>query len=273
MQFKEKKNIFEFAQSFKEYWSNNSESQYTPSFLVLGKDDVYSCVILVKSDQDIQPIVNLFKIGADINLAAVCMDNKDWMDNDCLSVIYSNKKIYECKTFEYKVEDKKFVWESEKELSFVDKNSWTIMHLMVSRNYVDENISVLKKFGFDEARQYYHNFRSVCSYVNTHYDVFIVDLLSAKHPEWCEADMKLKKLCEYLLNEKRISKSCFDKLIACQDLLGSETFLNKVTEIVQAELDQCDLAFIVSPSLFAERLQKNIFDFKYDLHKSELISW
>lgn len=272
MKLKLENNVFEFAQSFKQYWFKHSNSEYAPSFMILGKDGVCSCVIVVDDEKDFLPIIKLYKAGADINLAAICI-NRAIESKSSLSVLHFDKDEFKGKIFNYSLNNNELTWGEEKNISVDEKNSWLLIQSIMSQSSDHDNKTILESLGFNEARQFYHNYRSVCCYVNDKFKVFIIDLLSAKHPEWCDASMKLKKLCDFLLHYKHINQNCYEKLMQCENLLGSESFIQKVITIIDQEIEKCDANFIVSSNFFAEKLQKNIFDFKYDLHKSELISW
>ena len=75
MAFREDSDIFSFAKNFKEYWSKHSKSISTPTFLIVGNDQKYSCIVVVDFDCDLVQIIKAFKIGANINYLAIGQEN------------------------------------------------------------------------------------------------------------------------------------------------------------------------------------------------------
>jgi|694.fasta_scaffold00059_42 hypothetical protein len=275
--FTEEKNIFNFAQKFKEYWSSHSKSISTPSFLIFGKKGSPSCIVFSKNDYEIASIVKLFKVGASIDQVCICVDgniNTEKKDSS-FSILFYNDNSFDGKCFDYKCDsDYKITWNDESPINLENKNSWLLIQSIIKSKPEDQDDSAfLNRIGFSEDRQYLHNIRSVYSFVSSKYDLFIIDLISAKHPDWCDASTKMKKLCKYLLVNKLISDECFLQLLETMPLLGTVKFIDGVTSIVKENIKNCDINVIISPEHFAENLQRKIFDFNFDLYKSDFYSW
>lgn len=271
MYFNQEKHIFNFVKDFSQYWLMHSKSSFIPSFAIVGKDDSFSAIVIFKNDDDILSVIKDYKIGSGINFVAVCSQiNKN--KKSYISTFVCNKDVASGKHLCFNCDmNLNIEWLQEHDVSpenkliFILKN--TINNLeAVSINFIDE-------LGFTQERQYYHNIRNVSSYVKKKYDVFILDLLSGKHPDWCDAKIKFEKLLEYLKSKKIIPDDCYAELLKTHLYLGNKKFISEVESIVRKYEEKIDNKILISPALFAETLHLKIFDFDYDLHKSELICW
>jgi hypothetical protein len=137
----------------------------------------------------------------------------------------------------------------------------------------DDVAQIVSTLGFSEDRQYFHNLRFVFSYLEKNENLYIIDLISPSNPEWVDASDKLVKLLDFLERKKIISTTCKKEIQNIKDYLGKAIFVHKVEEIAKENWQMCDAHQLVSPAVFAEILHHKIFDYKYDLHNFELISW
>ena len=63
------------------------------------------------------------------------------------------------------------------------------------------------------------------------------------------------------------------QILKLADLLGKETFVDALNELVTQFSSEFDTRITGELNFFAEKLHRKIFDYNYDLHKSELIDW
>lgn len=269
------KDIFEFSKIFKTYWSQHSGSKVIPSFLLITSDGVCDAIILLKSNDLLEVTAKALRSGAGIKSFAVGVDG-DIRKNcagDTLSVLKVDLGSMELKIFPYSfVDHNNLEWGQEQNV--VDCSQWinyqSILHMDTQMDNVEE---IGKSLGFTPQRSYFHSLRFVFSYLEKNSDIYVIDLISASHPEWVDANEKLVLICDDLLKRGWIPKELHESLIATEDLLGKASFTHQVERLLTEHVDRCNMKEFVSSAVFAELLHRKIFDYEHDICKSELIAW
>jgi hypothetical protein len=279
LQDEREKNVFEFAKTFKEFWSEHSHSAVIPSYVVFGRNNICSAIILFKDNSIIENTIRILRSAAKIDSFALCIDGditKNSVGN-VLSVVDVKPNSMAMKLFNYSIEDNFDVsWTGE--LDIVDCSRYcrfqAILHQDLSLTDAKDDVAhIISTLGFSEDRQYFHNLRFVFSYLEKNESLYIIDLISPANPDWVDASDKLVKLLDFLERKKFISATCKKEIQNIKDCLGKAAFVRKVEEIAKENWQMCDAHKLVSPAVFAEILHHKIFDYKYDLHNFELISW
>lgn len=279
LQDEKEKNVFEFAKIFKKFWSEHSHSSVIPSYVIFGRNNICSAIILFKDNSIIENTIRVLRSGAKIDSFALCIDGditKNSVGN-VLSVVDIKPNSMTTKLFNYNIKDDfDVVWTNEDDV--VDCSKYhrfqSILHQHFNSTDVKDDVKeLISNFGFSEDRQYFHNLRFVFSYLGKNENLYIIDLISPSKPEWVDAFEKLTKLLDFLERKKIISATCREEIQNAKEHLGKATFVRKVEEIAKKNWHMCDDHELVDPAVFAEILHHKIFDYKYDLHNFELISW
>jgi hypothetical protein len=275
LQDKRERNVFEFSKLFKEFWSEHSHSVVIPSYVVLSRNEICSAILLFRDNSIIEKTLRVLRNGAGVTSFGICVDG-DVTNNsvgEVLSVIDIKSDSIVTKLFPYEIRDDfQISWNGE--LDILDATNFykfqSILHQESNQTDLQEIISSL---GFSEERQYFHSLRFVFSFLEKNENIYIIDLLSPSHPDWVDAEEKLHRLLQVLEKRNLITNVCSSEIYNIRNLLGKASFVHDVEKIVKKHWALCHQQDLVSPAIFAELLHRKIFDYNYDLHNAELISW
>lgn len=270
--FESDSNAFVFAKKVKEFWSKKSEFASMPAYVVLRRLDVVVSVLICKREEILLDVVKACRIGAGIDGVSICIDRNMESEGRSLLVSSISQSGTTARIIRYSSDDKREIhWGEELGSS---PEVWRPFEAAMLRELsFDEIRRIGSGLGFSLDRQFFHCMRQVFSYLSQNEDIYVIDLVSPRHPEWVEAESKLSKLCENLVSKGLISVACRDELISAGEYLGKMAFLDEVEKIVSRHIEGVDGSFASNPRDFAEKLHQKIFDFRFDLHNSETIHW
>lgn len=265
-------NVFAFAKKVKEFWSEKSESALMPACVVLRHHCAVVSVLICKREEILLDVVKACRIGAGIDGVSICIDRN--IESKGLSLLVSSisQTGIAARKIRYSIDDRREIhWGEDLDSS---PEVWRPFEAAMSRELsFDEIRRIGAGLGFSLDRQFFHCMRQVFSYLSHNEDIYVIDLVSPRHPEWVDAESKLSKLCESLFSRGIITMSCRDELISAGEYLGKMAFLDEVEQIVCRNIGALDAFVMSNPKDFAERLHQKIFDFRFDLHNSEMIHW
>lgn len=272
---KKETNVFDFSKLFKEFWSEHSQSVIIPSYVILSKKNFCAAILLFKNNDIIESTIRVLRNGAGIDSFALCIDGditKNFAGN-ALTVSHINKDIIQTKIFNYEI-DENYQIDWVGDLEYLDPHYFykfqSILHQDSSLNDIQDIVSHL---GYAEDRQYFHNLRFVFSFLEKNENIYVIDLISASHPEWIDAEEKFIKLLDNLKLRKFISAECANELVVLKKHLGKAGFGKEIEEVVKKHWENCNTQELTSPAVFSEILHRKVFDYKYDLHNYESICW
>lgn len=110
-----------------------------------------------------------------------------------------------------------------------------VLRKIMSEETFSDNEALMKtarEHGFDEERTWYHTARATFQ-ILTEGGFYLFDLLSSRHPEWCDAAKKAEEIVMLLVDKEVLPKVAVPSLaVVLSEHIGKPTFQTEVAKIL-----------------------------------------